>query len=136
MAKFYSVQIKGLERAAQIPGWLEHGQRRTVDVACERIGKAVGEAAPRAGGALQASWVGEGITATTGRIHSSSPYARKIDRGAYIKAKSGKTLRFGSQHRRWVRFQPHPYTKAGLRTRGAIMRATFAQYMGNLGSGA
>lgn len=116
----------------QIPGWLETGQRRTLEVGSKRIAEAIGKAAPHASGKLEASWQAETLTSTKAVVHSRSKYARKVDQGAYV-TPHGKALRFRGEFRKWVRFAPHPYVKTGLRRRGSIMRAAFAEQMGHLG---
>lgn len=64
----YSVSIKGLAELERIPGWLDEAQKEFLHGAVVRIGKAVGDAAPKKSGKLEASWKGEATSSTTGRV--------------------------------------------------------------------
>jgi hypothetical protein len=129
VAKTISITVKGMAELNRIPGFLDGGARRTVERGTKKIAKSVGDAAPHRSGALALSWQGVALTSNVGRVWSSSKYAAKIDRGAYVRARGGRALRFGGEFRQWVRFAPHPYVKKGLRPRARIMREAFAAAM-------
>lgn len=136
MAKQFSVSISGLSQLEKVPGGLEKAQREFLDEAADEIADEVGKAAPSRSGQLARSWKGRTISSTRAVIESHSPYAKAVDRGAYITPKQGKLLRFNVDGRtiftKSVRIPASNYTKKGLRKRGPIIRNTYQKHFDEL----
>lgn len=129
LAKSFSVSVQGLSKLENIPGGLDKAQRQFLGEAADEIAQEIGKAAPSRSGSLARSWRGHTISSTRAVVESNSPYAKSIDRGAYITPKKGKFLRFNvnGQERfvKAVRLPATNYTKKGLRKKGSIIRNTY-----------
>lgn len=134
------VKVTGLARANQIPGWIERGQRETLELATERIRDSIRRASP--GGRIAADITSRTISSTRAVIEADQPATRALDRGAYIRSKrgAGTAIRFtaGGQRvfvraPRGSRIRARNFFKKGLRPRRRIIQETFDEVMGHLG---
>lgn len=127
----FSVSIQGLEELSKIPGWLEYAQRDHLDNAAKRIADKVEDTAPKKSGRLANSWSSRTISSTKAMVSSNSKYAKAQERGAFIKAKKGKFLRFEIDGRtifaKSVRLKGTGYAKKALRSRGKIIKEEYAK---------
>lgn len=128
----FSVKMVGLSEAAQIPGWLDHGQRAMLEEIVNELAGAIGDASGSS--QIRASFRGRAISSTKGIVESrGTKFAKARDRGAYITPRSGKVLRFADgSFRRVARLTPHKYVAKGMRKRRAIADAAFARHFGDL----
>jgi len=133
------VDIEGLERLQALPGFLEEGQQRFLELAATRIAGVLAEAAPGGKtGRIGRATKGRALSATLAEVSIEHPGARALDLGAYIRPKRGKALRFQAAggmvfSRGAVRLAPRHFTKKGLRKRGAIVRRAYLEAFDQLG---
>lgn len=121
-----SVKVSGLSRAAEIPGWLETGQKDFVRTIGSRIAEVVEETSPSGRIPFESSY----IDSTTVRVFSNHPGAKVLDVGGYIKPKKSKRLRFQVNGRQIftkyaVRIPAFNYTKKANRKRNKIVAQEF-----------
>lgn len=136
-----TVKVEGLERAGKIPGWLEHGQRRTLELAIERIRDSIRSKAPGgAGGKVAMEVEGRTLTSTRGEI-TLGRIAKAHAKGAYIRSKRGPgtAIRFtvGGDRvfvraPRGARLPATKFDTKGLRPRRRIIQQTFDEVMGDI----
>lgn len=136
----FSVRLEGLSEAEDIPGGIERAQRHFLERAGKRFVTSLQVATPRRRGRLARSWrydLDGGSPPDRLRLVNDQPYAKAIDRGAFIRPKSGRFLRFTVGGRevfvRSVRLPAANIGKKGLRGRGRIMQEEFVKAMDRLG---
>jgi hypothetical protein len=128
----FSIKLTGLSEAAQIPDWLERGQRAMLEEIAEELAEAIGDASGSS--QIRASFRGRAISSTKAIVESrGTKFAKARDRGAYITPRNGKVIRFADgSFRRVARLTPHKYVAKGMRKRRAIGDAAFARHFGDL----
>jgi hypothetical protein len=143
-----SVSIRGLSKFEGLPAALEQAQRRFVDELAKGIAAEFRKhIRSRGSGGLAEHWKGHGIDSTRGIVEASGPvYLKASVRGAFVKARNGKVLRFEKNgqvfFRRWIRITPGDYigqpddrktsyVTLALRNRRAIGERALADTLGN-----
>jgi hypothetical protein len=137
----FRVRVEGLAELAQVPEWIERGQRVQLELATERIGKAIADGLPGGARGKAGRQVDtRTLTSTKGEI-TVGPIAKALSEGAYIGAKRlrqrGRALRIpGGQApgftRRPFRIKGNKAVRKGLGKRGKILRDTFGEVFDNL----
>lgn len=136
-ASSYSIELKGLEEASKIPGWLDVAQQQMLEEVTRELAEAIGEASGSS--RIAASFRGRALSSTRGIVESrGTAFAKARDRGAYITPKRGSVLRFADgSFRSFARLKPHRYVAKGMRKRRQIGEEAFGHRFGNLkGNGA
>lgn len=131
------VSVEGLSRAAEIPHWLEHGQQEALERGAKSIVDDLQRAAP--GQAIARSIVLVPLTATRVVIEVHHPGGKALAKGAFIRPRVKKALRFtvGGRvviTRRPVRLQPTGWDKRGLRRKTSRIREAYAEVFSDLDS--
>lgn len=130
-----SVKIEGLSELAKLPGFLDNAQRELLENGARKVADAIGDAAPKKSGRLAASWTGRAISSTKAVVQSRSPYAKSQARGAFIRPKRGKALRFSDGNvRGFARIPATNYDKKGLRKRNQIIQDEYVRAFDDLRS--
>lgn len=134
-----NVRLEGMSKAAQIPGWLEEGQREFVDETGKRLRDSIRSKAPGGDhGEIARSVVYVVINSRRVMIFSLHPGAKAQERGAWIKPRHpGGAIRFEMEGREiflrgGVRIPATRFATKGLRPRSRIVRETFAEKMSHL----
>ena len=153
MAKRMTVKVEGLSKLADAPGWLDHAQRRFLDRATERIGDEVRRRAPGGPRGQAGRDVESKTLSSTKAVIQSRGWigAKTLEFGAVIKPRQRKALRLAngrfvhaSKRRRVgsagappgaVFVPPKGYYRKGLRSRGKIVRAAFAEAFDDISRG-
>lgn len=135
----FSIAVEGLDQLRALPGFIDRGQRELLDKGASGIRDAIRAVAPggpsgTAGRAVQSRTLSS-TRALVGSFHFAG--ARALERGAFIRPKKGKALRFQIQGktvftRRGVRIEARGYHKKGLRARGRIIRAAYHDAFGDV----
>lgn len=145
------VKVEGLSELAEIPGWLDDGQRRFLRKAADGIAEKIAEVAPGGkGGSVGRAVKGRTLSATKAEIVVEHPGARVLEEGGVIKPK-GKALKFqiggrtvfvhrSSRRRKGSAGAPpgsvfvpgRRFGKKGLRSRHKIVRTAYQDAMGDL----
>lgn len=137
----YSVSVDGLSELAAIPGWLDDGQRAFLEKASDRLADAVRAKAPGgAHGSIGRDVESRTLSPTTAVVRSKgSKAAKALDQGAYIRAKRGVAIRFTVGGRvvfirkpRGSRIKARHFYKAGLRSRGKVVRQAYSEAFSDL----
>lgn len=132
------VKVTGLSRAGQIPGWIEDGQRRTLELAVERLVESIRLKAP--GPKIAAEAVGRTLSSKRGEIVIGT-IGRAFEKGAYRRSNRGPgtAVRFNAGGDRFVRYPrgtrltATKWVTKGLRPRRRIFQEAFDDAMGHLG---
>jgi hypothetical protein len=144
-----TVTVPGLARLVRLPGAIEDGQRRFVDQLSRDIAGEFRKHIHSKSGTLAGRWHGAGVDATHGLVSADGPeYLQASVRGAFVKAKHGKVLRFRGRdgemvYRRWIRLTPgdyigrpddrkNSYVTRALRNRRAVAERAFEATFGRL----
>lgn len=125
-----SVTVEDLRSLAEIPGFMDRGQKVFLDRASKRLADEVGKRAPGGrAGSIGRTARGKALSSTTAEIVVDHPGAKAQARGAYIKPKRGRALKFrdGGYSRRPVRIPATNFDKRGLRGRRKIIKGEFAK---------
>lgn len=143
----FQVRVLGLDDLQRLEKTLEGSSRRFADRLAQEIASEIGQRAPDDGRhRLADSWKGRAISDNLAVVESNHPAAKARDRGAYIVAKPGHTLRFegsggvvfarfapGSDYRgRGIRQKGTRYIEKALARRRVIAEAVFEQEFGSL----
>jgi len=134
----FSVTVQGMEKLSKIPGWLEDGQREFLSKGAGRVADEIAKAAPGGKSGRIGRSVGVDVLSDTkAQIEVRHPAARALERGAYIRPKKGKALRFriGGRvvfTRKGVKIPAFGYAKKGLKNRGRIMRDAYGEAFDDL----
>lgn len=139
MSKALKVKVEGLSTAHKIPGWLERGQRETLERAGDAIAEDLRKAAPggNSGGVARSVHTNT-LSSTRLEVNVTHPGAKALARGAFIKSKRGPGTAIRFANGRFVRF-PHgvrlPTTnwdKKGLRKRATRIREAYQEVFDDL----
>lgn len=135
--KEFGVAVEGLSTLSLIPGWLEDGQRETLDKAARGIQHEIQRKAPGGLGSKAARDVDVRVISSTKAIIRSKgwPGAAILERGGVIyPKKKGGALKMhdGRFVRGPVRIKGRGYWKKGLRGRSKIVKAAYHDAFGNL----
>lgn len=135
--KDFSVAVEGLAELAAIPGWLEEGQRKFLELGATRLRDEVARKAPggargRAGRDVEAK-----VLSSTRAVIRSKGWigAKTLERGATIKPKKkGGALKLsdGRFVRGKVVVKGRGYFKKGLRPRSKIIRQAYSEAFDDL----
>lgn len=135
------VKVEGLSELAEIPGWLDHGQKRFLEQAADGIAEKIAEVAPGGkSGSIGRATRARTLSPAKAEIVVEHPGARVLERGGFIQPRRGGALKFEAGgrtifSRRGVRIAPRGFAKKGLRSRHKIVRAAYADAMGDLRKG-
>lgn len=134
------VKVEGLAELAEIPGWLETGQKRFLQKAANGIAEKIAETAPGGKGrSIGRATRANTLSPTKAEVVVDHPGARVLERGGFIQPR-GRALKFQAGgrtvfSRRGVRIAPRGFAKKGLRSRHKIVRAAYAEAMGDVSKG-
>lgn len=127
------VSVEGLEQASRIPGWLEEGQRVTLEEGGKRIGKDLADAAPGGDqGSVGRSIRVRTITSTRLVIEVNHRAAKALTGSSRRASGPGKALRFeAGGETRFVRYPRrtiiprNDWPKKGLRRRKSRIQQAY-----------
>lgn len=132
----FGVAVEGLSTLAAIPGWLEAGQRETLDKGAHGIADEIAKKAPggrfgKAGRDVQVI-----VHSSTKATIKSRGFAgaKILERGGRIRPKKGVALKMhdGRFVRGTVVIKGRGYWRKGLRQRSKIIKGAYHDAFGNL----
>jgi hypothetical protein len=133
----FNVRVEGMSNLQRIPDRIDKAQHVFLSNAGKRFVGALVAATPKRTGRLARSWRYLPVGTKGLILVNDQPYAKAADRGAFIRAKRGKFLRFTVRGRevfvRAVRLPKHDIGKKGLRGRGRIMNEEFRKAFARVG---
>ncbi len=124
------IKIEGVKKLSEdIPHNLKTGQREFVRKFADAMAQEITKASPKG----HILWTGEVKGKDSAVMSSKHPGAKALDKGAYIAAKKGKSLRFSSGGReafpKFVRLPARHYTRKALRSRNRIATKLWKQFV-------